>query len=514
MPDSPITPVPLRCPGQAYSISQAVCRARQGANFFLCPVCDSRDQQERAPSTRDARAGKSNAVDRIFRAYDVCGVYPETLNEEAAWKVGHAAANFLRSLVTGYARSERHACSIVVGRDTRPSGIHLQRALIEGISSTDTDAIDLGVVDGPMLCFAVNHLGACGGVHVTASHRPSQHNGLRILGQGGKPVIQDTGLLEVKRIAEAISAHKTAGVRWIDRNLWPEYRAFVRRFLDADLRPLKVVVDASNGAAGTMIPAVFDDLPVRIVPLNFEPVAPFAHEPNPLMESSLSQLKAAVVAEDADFGVCFDSDCDRVAFVDEAGAAIRSDLVLALLAPALLAGDPGAAVVFDVRSSRVVAEETLAAGGVPRRDRVAHTFLRKALAESKGVLAGGGSGHFFFKDNWYGDSGALALAHMLNVVSRRGERLSQLVRPLQRYAVSGELSFRNDRRDETIAALHSEFAGRGKIDTQDGLRVDFDDWWFSVRKANTEPVLRLNVEAIAPTLLAEKLADLSTRLGQ
>ena len=509
-----------RCPGQGYTISPAVCRARQAAGFYKCPVCEHADANGNPqPPTQDHPAmapddATAQAMDQIFKAYDVRGTYPSPLNEEIAWKIGHASASFLRSLLTGYARSEKSANQLVVGRDIRPSSVPLADALATGISSTNTDTIDIGLCDTPMIYFAINHLGTCGGVQVTASHNPAQYNGFKVSGQKARPIGQDTGLGEIKRIAEAIHMHKvTAGGKRIQRDLWDPYRQFLRPFVDPNLRPLKIVVDASNGCAGKMVPEVFGDLPIQIVPLNFEPLGQFAHEPNPMLEASLVQVKQAVVAEGADFGVCFDGDADRCIFIDEKGRAIHCDLIIALLAPVFLAREPGATVVYDVRASRVIVEEVIKAGGVPKRERVGHAFIKKALAESGGVFAGEGSGHFYFKDYFYADSGAMALTHVMNVVSRRNAPLSALVKPLSRYAASGELNFRNEKKDATIDELARRY-GDGQVDRMDGLRIDFDDWWFNVRKSNTEPLLRLNAEARTPKLLQKKLDELTPLLGE
>lgn len=465
-------------------------------------------------SNAEASSKLKAVFDQIFKAYDIRGVYPDPLDEQIAWRIGHAAANFLRSLVSGYARSERTATSLIVGRDIRPSSDPLANALIEGISTTDTDTIDIGVVDTPMIYFAINHLGTCGGIQVTASHNPAQYNGFKISGQGAKPVGVDTGLKEIRRIAEAVSVHKsTTPVRRFERDLWPAYREFIRKFLDRDLRPMKVVVDASNGCGGKMVPAVFGDGGVEIVPLNFAPLGVFAHDPNPMLESSQAQIRKAVVEHKADFGVCFDGDADRCIFIDETGRPVHCDIITALLAPMFLERQPGSTIVFDVRASRVIAEEVVKAGGVPRRERVGHAFMKKALAETGGIFGGEGSGHFYFKDYWYCDSGAMVFASVLNAVSRAGRKFSDLIRPLQRYASSGELNFRNEAKDQTIARLQAEYGPGGQVDTQDGLRIDYDDWWFNVRKSNTEPLLRLNAEAKTASLLAEKLNELTPKLG-
>ncbi|MCG3177884.1 MAG: Phosphomannomutase/phosphoglucomutase [Phycisphaerae bacterium] len=456
----------------------------------------------------------SPVMDQIFKAYDIRGTYPEPLNEDVAWKVGHASASFLRSLLTGYSRSEQSANRLVVGCDARQSSPALTDALVTGISSTNTETIDIGLCDTPMIYFAINHLGTCGGVQVTASHNPAQYNGFKISGQKARPIGQDTGLWELKRIAEAIAIHKvTVGATRHREDLWGPYRDFLRGFMDEGLRPLRVVVDASNGSAGKMVPAVFDDLPVEIVPLNFAPLGEFRHEPNPMLESSLRELRRAVVAEKAHFGVCFDGDADRCVFVDQTGRPVHSDLITALLVPVFLAREPGSTVVYDVRTSRVVVEEITRAGGVPRRERVGHAYIKKALSEANGVFAGEGSGHFYFKDYFFADSGAMVFIQMLNLLSRRNVPLSQLLKPLSRYASSGELNFRNEKKDETIDKLAERY-GQGEIDRQDGIRIDFDDWWFNVRKSNTEPLLRLNAEAATQKLLEEKLAELTPLLGK
>lgn len=510
-----------RCPGQSYTISLAVCHARQAASFYKCPTCEYADlkgpssvaDKNQPAATPDAKSDLP--MDKIFKAYDVRGTYPSPLDEDAAWKIGHATASFLRSLLTGYARSEKSANRLIVGRDIRPSGVSLMDALIEGISSTNTDTIDIGLIDTPMIYFAINHLGTCGGVQVTASHNPAQYNGFKISGHKAKPIGQDTGLGEIKRIAEAIAKHKvTVGGKRTEMDLWDPYREFIRGFLDKDLRPLKVVIDASNGSAGKMVPELFGDVPnLEIIPLNFEPLGQFAHEPNPMLESSQAPLRRAVREHGADLGIIFDGDADRCLFVDETGRPVHGDLVTALLAPVFLARQQGAVVVYDVRTSRVVVEEIQKAGGVPKRERVGHAYIKKALAENDGVFAGEGSGHFYFKDYFYADSGALAFTHVLNQVSRRNASLGELLAPLHRFASSGELNFRNERKDQTINELAEKYAD-GEIDMQDGIRIDYEDWWFNVRKSNTEPLLRLNAEATTQKLLEQKLEELTPLLGE
>ncbi len=454
-------------------------------------------------------------MDKVFKAYDIRGLYGDEVNEDLAWKVGHASAGFLRSLLSGYERGQSSANRLVVGHDMRPSSDSLTAALVEGITSTGAGVLDIGLCDTPMVYFAINYIGTCGGVMVTASHNPPEYNGFKITGAKGRPIGQDTGLKEVQRIAASIrrmpSATATTANHVQKADLWAEYRKHVLKFLKTPRR-LKVVVDASNGMGGKMFPAVFSDTNIDIIPLNFEIGKGFVHPPNPVVEANLAQLKAAVVEHKADMGICTDGDADRCVFVDETGASITSDLMCALLARHFLKTNPGSTVVYDLVSSKVVAEEVRAAGGVARRERVGHAFIKKALGDTRGVFAGERSGHFYFRDNWSCDSGAIAFATGVSVVSGQDLPLSQLVAPLRRYAQTGEINFTVADKQAKMKEISETFKG-GKVDWTDGVTVEFDDWWFNVRPSNTEPLLRLNLEANNPTLLQEKLEKLQAMLG-
>jgi phosphomannomutase len=277
---------------------------------------------------------------------------------------------------------------------------------------------------------------------------------------------------------------------------------------------MKVVADASNGMAGVWLPTIFDDVDsLEMTTLNTKHDGTFTHDPNPLVEENLEQTCKAVLKQRADFGVCFDGDADRCVFVDEKGNVVRSDLMTALLARRFLRERPGSVIVYDLRSSRVVPEEIARLGGQPRRERVGHAFIKKALNENDGCFGGELSGHFYFRDNWYCDSGMIAFAQMLNLLTESGQPLSALADPLRRYVSSGECSFVNDQKDATIDALTKDYA-EGDVDFLDGLTVSYDRWWFNVRKSNTEPLLRLNLEADTAELLQEKLTELSSRLGK
>ena len=453
-------------------------------------------------------------LDRVFKAYDIRGVYPEDIHELLAWKVGYATGQFLRSLLSGYDRGQASANRLVVGRDMRSHGEGLTQHLIEGILASGLSCVDLGRVDTPMVSFAINHLGTCGGVMVTASHNPPEYNGFKISGQKARPIGDNTGLKEIRHLVSKIrrTPRGDDNVQVQQRDLWSEYRKHVLRFLRLN-RPMRIAVDASNSMGAMMMPRVFEDTDVEILPINFEMDGVFAHPPNPLVDSNLDQLRQFVRENPVDFGICFDGDADRCMFVDETGEIVRCDIVTALLARHFLASQRGATVVYDLRSSRVVAEEILAADGVPRRERVGHAFMKKALADSHGVFGGEVSGHFYFRDNFNADSGAIVFAVVASIVSEQNKPFSGLVAPLKRYCQTGEINFRVPEKAEKMEQLAKEFSD-GKVDRLDGVTIEYDDWWFNVRPSNTEPLLRLNLEARDERQLRKMLRRVQTILGE
>ncbi len=390
----------------------------------------------------------------------------------------------------------------------------LAKSLIEGITSSGAGCVDIGMIDTPQMYFAINHLGTCGGIMVTASHNPPQYNGFKISGVKARPIGENTGLKEIKHITQTqrrnAPMETAAPVEQMD--LWEPYRRHVLKFLRMP-RPLKVVIDASNGMAGKMAPAVFDRTDLQIIPINFEITGSFVHGPNPLIEANLQMTKDAVVKHKADFGVCFDGDADRCMFVDEHGTIVPCDLLTALLARHFLAGNRGAAVIYDLRSSHVVPEEIRAAGGVPRRERVGHAFMKKALSDSHGVFGGELSGHFYFRDNYNADSGAIVFAVMCSVLSGGSATLSDRINPLRRYAQSGEINFQVADKRAKMDELEKTFSD-AKIDHLDGVTLEYDDWWFNVRPSNTEPLLRLNLEAKDKAALEKHLGEVTKLLGK
>jgi phosphomannomutase len=449
----------------------------------------------------------------IFKAYDIRGVYPDELNEEDAWKVGHATARFLPSVIKGYERGRAESQALCVGRDMRTHSESLAQALIEGIRSAGVGVIDLGMIDTPQMYFAINFLGTCGGIQVTASHNPAKYNGLKISGKGAIPIGIDTGLKEIKHLATALLHTKGNPTGSLEqRDLWPEYKKHVLQFLRPNMRKKKVAIDASNGMAAKAAPLLFGDAPLEIIEINFDYTGKFKHDPDPLKEKNLAQVKAAVKKEHCDFGVCFDGDADRMMMIDETGATISSDLLTALLVSYFLERKPKSAIVYDLRSSRVVMEEIIKYGGTPRRERVGHAYMKKTMRDTHAIFGGELSGHYYYEQNFYADSAMITLVHVLNVVDASDQPMSQLIRPLRRYYSSGEINFKVDNKEVKMEDLARRY-NEGQIDSLDGVTISFKDWWFNCRPSNTEPLLRLNIEAKTEELLKEKLAEIEQQLG-
>jgi len=450
----------------------------------------------------------------IFKAYDIRGIYRDQINEEDAWKIGYATAQFLRSLLHGYKRGQAHAQAVCVGRDMRTHSEALTQALTKGMNATGANVVDIGMVDTPQMYFAINHLGTCGGVQVTASHNSAKYNGFKISGLEAKPIGADTGLKDIKHIATALIHTKGKATGAVEKlDLTAEYKKHVLKFLRPNIDSQKIAVDASNGMAGKVVPAIFSDLPVEIIALNFEHTGRFKHPPDPLVERNLSQVKSAVKKNACNFGICFDGDADRLMMVDEKGTKISCDLITALMVPYFLEKQPKSTVVYDLRSSRVVAEEIIKNGGTPRRERVGHAFMKKAMRDSHAVFGGELSGHFYYRDNFYVESAVITLMHVLNIVSEAEVPISELIQPLRRYSSSGEINFEVEDKQTKMDELARRY-NDGHIDHLDGVTIGYKDWWFNCRPSNTEPLLRLNVEAKTKELLDEKLAEIEGQLGK
>ena len=455
----------------------------------------------------------------VFKAYDVRGVYPDLLTDKIAWQIGYGGSNYLREQARAAGDFTPILNYVVVGRDMRTSSPVLTNALIEGMTDAKGDVIDVGMVDTPFVTFAINHLDCAGGVMVTASHNPPQYNGFKISGRRARPVGEDTGLGEIRMRAAMANPDKmkpdpALKGRVESRDLWDAYTAHVRKHLSMGDRKLRVVIDASNGMAGTMIPKVFGEGGAKvdgleIIDLHFDNTkGEFAHEPNPLVVANLRDLQDRVLAEGADLGVCFDGDADRCALVDETGAAIGCDHVTAWLAVHFLHDNRGSCVVYDLRSSKAVEEEIRAAGGKPVRSRVGHVFLKQAMAENNAIFGGELSGHFYFQSNFNADSGAIAFAKAISALSSTTKPISEIMQPIGRYAQSGEINYAVENKDVALGAVANRFEGKGAIDTLDGVTIDCfktAGWWCNLRKSNTEPLLRLNLEAKSNAQMAERV---------
>jgi phosphomannomutase len=458
-------------------------------------------------------------IEKIFKAYDVRATYPNPLDKEAAWKVGHATGQYLKRSRQNLPAEQRvkREDAVVVGRDMRPHSPELAAALTDGLRSTGMNVIDVGMIDTSFIYFAINHLDAVGGIMTTASHNPVQYNGFKISGPKAKPIGSSSGLDDIKRIATNLRFGAATGVqgKYQELNVWDAYRSTVLGFLNLK-RKLRVAIDASNGMAGKMVPAVFgDQVNLEIIPLLFEITGKFVHEPNPLVGSNLHMLKQKIAETKPDFGVCFDGDADRCMFLDESGKTIGSDMITALLAEDYLKQqeNAGATVVYDLRSSHVVPDTIKRLGGVPRRDRVGHAFIKRTMAETKAIFGGELSGHIYFRDYYFADSAAVAFARVLSVLSAQDRPVSEVMRPYHKYAQSGELNFQIEEKDAKIRELADHYK-KSQVDYLDGITVDNGDWWFNVRKSNTEPMLRLNLEARSEGQLREKLAELKKLLGE
>jgi phosphomannomutase len=421
----------------------------------------------------------------IFKAYDVRGVFPTQLDEDAGYRIGRAVAASL-----GVPR-------VAVGRDMRLSSPALARALVSGLTEGGTGVVDLGLASTDQLYYAVGRFGYPAGVMVTASHNPPEYNGFKLCRAGAVPISSETGLREIAASAVAGRFPRSASTGVVTgRDVLDDYAAHVLSFADpVRMQRLKVVVDAGNGMAGLTVPPVFRGLPCDLIPLFFEPDGRFPNHPaNPLEPENVADLQRAVRAHGADLGAAFDGDADRVFLVDEAGARLDGSTTTALVAQSLLAKVPGATVLYNLICSRSVPEFVARAGGRAVRTRVGHSFIKQVMREENAVFGGEHSGHFYFRDNWYADSGLIALVAVLDLLGRDTRPLSALVRDVDTRVRSGEINSRVPDVCGTLAALEQRYAD-GEIDHLDGLTVSYPDWWFNVRPSNTEPLLRLNVEA-------------------
>jgi len=435
-------------------------------------------------------------LDRIFKAYDVRGVVPDDLDADLVRRIGAAFAEWTQ------------APAILLGRDCRLSSPELAAAIAEGATSRGVDVVDLGLASTDLLYFAAGSQDLPG-IMLTASHNPKQYNGLKFCLAGAKPVGEETGLRDIRAIVEAGPRPAVAAPGHVEtRDLLGAYVEHVLSFVDVEqMRPLIVVADTANGMGGLVVPAVMARLPITLHHLFPELDGTFPNHPaDPIDPENQRDLKAAVLEHGADVGLAFDGDADRVFLIDERAQDVSGSILTALVAGSMLDKEPGAKVVHNLICSWTVPEVIREHGGMPVRTRVGHSFIKQVMAETGAVFGGEHSGHYYFRDNYRADSGLIAAVIALGELSKANVPLSELLRPLRRYSDSGEINSSVDdqraRMDEIAAALSS-----GRQDRLDGLTVEFDDWWCNVRPSNTEPLLRLNVEARTPELLEEKTAE-------
>lgn len=431
-----------------------------------------------------------DSLDTIFKAYDVRGVYPTEIDEAIAHRIGNAFVAF-----TG-------ASTVVVGHDMRPSSIPLSRAFIEGAILAGADVIDIGLASTDMVYFASGLLDAPA-AQFTASHNPAQYNGIKMCRASAGPIGEDTGLVQIKEaVAGGLVERAEEPGRVSQRGLLDEFADHVRSFIQEPekLRPLVVVADTANGMGGLVVPAVFEKLPFDLTILYVELDGTFPNHPaDPIQPENLVDLQRAVLKHGADIGLAFDGDADRVFVVDNNADPVSGSLTTAMVAKSILqASGPGEKVVHNLICSKSVAEIVTEMGCEPIRSRVGHSFIKQVMSETGAIFGGEHSGHYYFRDNWRADSGLIAAVVILEELSRANAPLSELRTPFERYAASGEInSTVADPKAviERVSELFAEQFVDAKQDRLDGLTVDLGDWWFNLRASNTEPLLRLNLEA-------------------
>jgi phosphomannomutase len=445
-----------------------------------------------------------DALDQIFKAYDVRGTYPDQIDAEISRRIGAAFARFA---------SERDGASkVLVARDMRPSGPELVAAFTEGALAQGVDVVDIGMVSTDLLYFAAGRLDAPGAVF-TASHNPAQYNGIKMCLSGAKPIGEDTGLGDIKAAASGDLAPAARPGERSQADMLSAYADHVRGFVDtAKLRPLKVVADTANGMGGLVVPEVFAALPFSLEILFPELDGTFPNHPaDPIQPENLRDLQARVLATGADIGLAFDGDADRVFLIDERAEPLSGSLTTTMVAAGLLDRHRGGTIVHNLICSKALPEIVRERGGTPVRTRVGHSFIKAVMAETGAIFGGEHSGHYYFADNWRADSGLIAAVVVLEQLSVAAAPLSELRKPFERYVGSGEI---NTKVDEPLAVIDrvSTAYRAAHQDRLDGLTVDFGDWWFNLRPSNTEPLLRLNLEAATQADVDDHVAEVRSLL--
>jgi phosphomannomutase len=427
----------------------------------------------------------------IFKAYDIRGTYPEQIDEDVARDIGRAFVDYLGLSGT----------RVVVARDMRLSGDNLQEAFIGGVTEAGADVLDLGLVSTDALYFAVGHLEEPGGAMITASHNPKNYNGFKLCREKAIALSGELGIGQIRDLITSGNLPEPAEYPGsVERSdIAEDYAKHCLNFIQTEgLRPLKIVVDAGNGMAGKMLPPIFEKLPFEYVPMYFELDGSFPnHPPNPIEPKNVEELQERVRSEGADFGVAFDGDADRCFIVDEKGVTIAGDILAALIAKNVLEKEPGATIIYSAVCSKALPELVQREGGTPVRTKAGHSIIKPQMRERDAAFGGEHSAHFYFRNNFFADSGIIAMLTVAELVGRQEGPISGLISPIDPYVRSGEINSEVADAGATLRKVEDHFAENedARIDLLDGLTVDLGDWWFNLRPSNTEPLLRLNVEA-------------------
>jgi phosphomannomutase len=435
----------------------------------------------------------------IFKAYDIRGLYPAELNEEIARQIGRGYAAYLQPRVVG------------VARDMRVSSPSIAAAFIDGLLTQGVDVIDYGMLGTDQMYFAVVEDSLDGGAQITASHNPGRYNGIKMVRQGAQPLSGDAGIGDIRDMLVGERLPPPAATRGTvtTGDVLPRYVEKVMSFIDVSaIQPFTVVLDAGSGMAGLVAPRLFERLPCTVTQLCFEIDGTFPnHEANPLLEENRQDITAEVIRQRADIGIAWDGDADRCFFLDGTGEFISGDFVTALLAEAFLLKQPGATIIYDLRASHAVRDTAARYGGTALMNRVGHAFIKQRMRQEDGIFAGEVTGHYYFKDFYYADNGFIPALLILELMSKKKQPLRDLLAPFrERYFISGEINTKLASMAEVpkkLAAIESRY-GDAEIARMDGISVDYPDWHFNVRASNTEPLLRLNLEAATPELMAKR----------
>lgn len=461
-----------------------------------------------------------NINPNIFRAYDIRGVFPRDINEQTAFFIGQSFAEFLKK------NNKSKELRVAIGRDCRTSSPILFRGLSKGILSLGVNIINIGLTTTAMLYFAVAHYKLDGGIEITASHNPGQYNGFKIVRETSFPVGSGNGLKEIKNLArkfqkEGLSKSNKKIGKIFKKDISSDYGRFNLKGVDLKkIKPLSLVVDTANGVSGIIVPKILGKTRLKKSYLFLKLDGSFPnHSPDPTIEENLRFLKKEVVRKKADLGIAFDGDGDRIIFIDEKGKMISSDIIFALVVDQILRTNPGEKILYTISSSNIVRETIKNSGGIPVLSRVGYTFIKERMRKENIIFAGESSSHYYPRTHYFSEAPFFVLFKVLKIISESNKSISKLINPYKKYSNSGEINFRIKEKDffrkkkKIIAQLRQKYR-KGEILKMDGLRVDFPDWWFLLRPSNTEPLLRLIVEAKTAELMREKKRELTSVISQ